>query len=118
MMHTRAIRMRRRRPHRMAPVYKHHITTKLVVRNLAPNMTVDKVNDIFKDYGAMRSVRLMTDVMTGRCSGVAFVALDEHVAGHAASALDGSCQYGRVIRVGIERKTDRTVGRAEREAGG
>lgn len=102
----------------MTPIGKYHYTTKLVVRNLAPTMTVDKVNSMFEDYGAVRSVRLMTDVMTGRCSGVAFVSVDEHVTGAAVNALDRSCQYGCVIRVSIEQKTGWIIGRATGEAAG
>jgi len=59
---------------------------------------------MFKDYGTINSIRLITDVMTGRCSGVDFVTLAEHVIGAAVKALDSSHQNGRIIRVSLERK--------------
>lgn len=98
-------------------MYKHHFTTKMVVRNLAPNTTIEKLNTMFEEYGAVHSVKLMTDVMTGRCGGVAFVTVDERVTGSACGALDGSRYEGRVIRVSIERKPGRTFGRGSSKAG-
>lgn len=88
--------------------YKQHFATKLVVRNLAPNTTVEKLNFMFADYGAVHSVKLLTDVMTGRCGGVAYVTVDEQVTGSACDALDGSRHEGRVIQVSIEHKSGRT----------
>lgn len=90
-------------------MYKHHFTTKMVVRNLAPNTTVEKLNFMFEEYGAVHSVKLMTDVMTGRCGGVAFITVDEQITGSACDALNGSRHEGRVIQVSIEQKSGRTV---------
>jgi hypothetical protein len=49
-------------------------------------------------------MKMMTDVMTGRCVGVAFVTLAERVIGEAMNALDNSHQSGRIISVSLERK--------------
>jgi len=95
---------------------KHHFSTKMVVRNLAPNTTVEKLNFMFAEYGAVHSVKLRADVMTGRCGGVAFVTVGEQVTGSACDALDGSRHEGRVIHVSIEHKPGRTVGRGDRKA--
>ncbi len=84
--------------------------TKMVVRNLGPGTTSEAVGILFQAHGTVRSVRLMTDVMTGRCSGVAYVTLDEPVAGSACLALNGSDYEGRVIRVSVEKKTRWGVG--------
>ncbi|MFW2405401.1 MAG: RNA-binding protein [Gammaproteobacteria bacterium] len=100
----------------MTPAYKHHFSTKMVVRNLAPDTTVEKLNFMFAEYGAVHSVKLRTDVMTGRCGGVAYVTVDEQVTGSAQNALDGSHQEGRVIRVSIEQKSGRTAGRRNPKA--
>jgi len=95
-------------------MYKHQPSTKMVVRNLAPNTTAGKVNFMFEAFGAVRSVKLMTDVMTGRCRGVAFVTVDEQVSGSAREALNGSCHEGRTIQVSIEQKSGRTIGHVDR----
>lgn len=100
----------------MTPAYKHHLTTKMVVRNLAPNTTVEKLNFMFERYGAVHSVKLMSDVMTGRCGGVAYVAVGEEVAGSARNALDGTRHEGRVIRVSIEQKPGRSISHGDRKA--
>jgi RNA recognition motif-containing protein len=88
----------------MTRQYQQRNTAKLVLRNLAPNMNAETLNSMFEGYGDVRSVKVMTDVMTGRCSGVAYVTVDEHVAGSARAALDGSSYRGRIIRVSVEQK--------------
>ena len=95
-------------------MYKHHPSTKMVVRNLAPNTTAGNLNFMFEEFGAVRSVKLMTDVMTGRCRGVAFVTVDEQVSGSACDSLNGSRHEGRIIQVSIEQKSGRTIGHAAR----
>jgi len=82
-----------------------HATTKMVVRNLSRHMTVERLSSLFSEHGAVRSVSLATDVMTGRCSGIGFVSLDESRTGAALEALNGSSLGGRVISVTMERKT-------------
>jgi len=79
----------------------------MVVRNLSPQMTTKTLSKLFSEYGAVRSVRLTTDIMTGRCRGVGFVSLDELETGAALDALDGSSLGGRVLQVTIEKKTGR-----------
>jgi RNA recognition motif-containing protein len=77
----------------------------MVVRNLSPEMTAERLSRLFSVHGAVRSVRLATDVMTGRCSGIAYVSLDELRTGAALDALDRSRLGGRLISVTMERKT-------------
>lgn len=86
---------------------KPHTTSKLVVRNLSPSMTVQGLTNFFAGHGAVRSVSLATDVMTGSCRGLGFVCIDELQAGAALNALDGSMLCGRIISVTMERKTVR-----------
>ena len=91
--------------------------TRMVVRNLAPNTTAETLNLMFAEHGAVHSVKLITDVMTGRCGGVAYVTVDERVAGSARDALDGSHHEGRIIQVSIEKKSVWTVGQGNTKAG-
>ena len=78
--------------------------TKMVVHNLSPLMTVERLDRLFSEFGTVRSVRLATDVMTGRCGGFGFVHLYERDTGAALCALDGQDFGGRVLRVTIEQK--------------
>jgi len=84
--------------------------TKMMVHNLSSHMTVEGLNSLFSEYGAVRSVSLATDVMTGRCRGFGFVNLDELEIGAALDALDGSRLGGRILRVTFEQKTLRSTG--------
>lgn len=86
---------------------KPHSVTKMVVRNLPPHMTVQGLSALFSAHGAVRSVSLATDVMTGWCRGLGFVSLDEPRTGAALDALDGSHLGDHVISVALERKTVR-----------
>lgn len=80
----------------------------MVVRNLSPHMTAEHLSRLFSEHGAVRSVSLATDIMTGCCRGFGFVSLDELQTGAALDALDGSSLGGRIISVAIEQKTVRT----------
>jgi len=79
----------------------------MVVRNLATHMTEERLTKVFSQYGVVRSVRLTTDIMTGRCRGIGFVRLDEQEAGVALTALNGSSVGGRVLHVALEQKASR-----------
>lgn len=76
-------------------------------------MTAKRLNSMLAGHGDVRSVKLMTDVMTGRCNGVAYVTVDELVPGSARAALDGSFCGGRIIQVSIEHKPVRSICNAD-----
>lgn len=78
--------------------------TKMYLQNLSPSTTVESLNRLFSGFGAVRSISLATDVMTGRCGGFGFVHLYEQETGAALCALDGKTVNGRIIRVTIEKK--------------
>jgi RNA recognition motif-containing protein len=80
--------------------------TKMVVQNLSPQTTAESVNKLFAEFGTVQSVRLATDVMTGRCGGFGFVNVYEQKDGAAVGALDGTCLDGRVLRVTFEKKRE------------
>jgi hypothetical protein len=81
--------------------------TKMVVRNLPPQMTLQSLRAAFSVHGDVRSVSLATDVMTGWCRGLGFVSLDELQTGAALDALNGSRLGGNIIRVSLEKKWGR-----------
>ena len=78
--------------------------TKMIVQNLSSRTTVESLNRLFSEFGAVRSVSLATDIMTGRCRGFGFVHLDEQETGAALYALNGRCLGDRVLRVTFEQK--------------
>ena len=78
--------------------------TKMMVQNLSPRTTVESLNRVFSEFGAVRSVRLATDVMTGRCGGFGFVHLDEQQSGAALPELNRRYIGDRLLHVTIEQK--------------
>jgi RNA recognition motif-containing protein len=78
--------------------------TKLMVQNLSSCTTVESLNRVFSEFGAVRSVSLATDIMTGRCGGFGFVHLDEQHSGAALSELNRRYIGDRALHVTIEQK--------------
>jgi len=85
---------------------KNNAMTKMMVHNLSSRTTVESLNRLFSQFGAVRSVSLATDIMTGRCGGFGFVHLDERETGAALYALNGTCLGDRVLRVTLEQKRE------------
>jgi RNA recognition motif-containing protein len=80
--------------------------TKIMVQNLSSRTTEECLHRLFAEYGDVRSVRLATDIMTGRCGGFGFVHLDEQQIGTAIGALNGRLVGGRALQVTYEQKRD------------
>jgi hypothetical protein len=80
--------------------------TKMMVQNLSPHTTEESLSVLFEKFGAVQSVSLATDIMTGRCGGIGFVQLEEQNSGAALYSLDGKCVGGRVLCVTVEKKRD------------
>ena len=80
--------------------------TKMMVQNLSARTTVESLNELFSEFGEVKSVNLATDVMTGRCGGFGFVHLDELNTGAALDALNGRRVGDRVLHVTFEKKRD------------
>ncbi len=89
------------------------MSTKLYVGNLSFNTTENDLQDAFGAHGAVTSVDLIMDKMTGRSRGFAFVTMDSPESGRAAiAALHGSQLDGRPLTVNEARS------REERPSGG
>jgi cold-inducible RNA-binding protein len=87
----------------------------IFVGNLDFGATEESIRSLFEPFGAVESVRLMTDRDTGRSRGFAFVEMrDAAEADRAINALNGTSPGGRPLSVNEARpKSDR--GGAPRE---
>jgi RNA recognition motif-containing protein len=75
------------------------LVKKLYVGNLPFSTNESELRDLFARYGAVESVKVITDRETGRPRGFAFVEMDANAAAEAIRALDGSELGGRSLRV-------------------
>ncbi len=82
------------------------------VGNLAFKANRDELRQLFERYGSVYSVRIMTDRITRRPRGFAFVEMDEKAVAAAIKGLDGKEFYGRNLRVneGSDQRPPRSEG--------
>lgn len=72
----------------------------IYVGNLPYSMTEDALRDVFEQYGSVSSVKVITDKISGRSKGFAFVDMPEDApASEAIEALNGKEMDGRTIVV-------------------
>jgi len=77
---------------------------KLFVGNLPFSATEDQLRDMFGQYGEIVDVKLISDRMTGRSKGFAFVEFaDEASAQAAIEGTNGKDMGGRAIVVNVAR---------------
>ena len=73
--------------------------TSIYVGNLPFSATEDEIRQMFAAFGAVQSVKLISDRDTGRPRGFGFVEMDEQGAKKAIDALNGSDMGGRALRI-------------------
>ena len=72
----------------------------IYVGNLAFTTTEQSIRDLFKPFGRLQRVTLVSDHATGRSRGFAFVQMaDDEEAEQAIAALNGCTVDGRVLRI-------------------
>ena len=76
----------------------------LYVGNLSFNTEEAAIQELFSAHGAVESVRLMKDRMTGKSRGFAFVEMEDDVADAAMEAVNGQEIDGRPLRVNEARE--------------
>ena len=88
------------------------MNTKLFVGNLSFNTTENDLQDAFAQFGTVSEVNLVTDRMSGRSRGFAFVTMGtKEEADAAAQAMNGKSLDGRTISVNEARpREDRPRG--------
>ncbi|MCP4700828.1 MAG: RNA-binding protein [Gammaproteobacteria bacterium] len=75
---------------------------KMFVGNLPSDASEESVTDLFSEFGTVRSIRLTTDVFTGKCRGFGFIEMEGHEARAAIAGLDGKTFGGKSLRVRFE----------------
>lgn len=75
---------------------------KLFVGNLPPSARESEVNELFSQYGKVRSIKLITDIFSGACRGFGFIEMEGHEARAAVVALNGRQYNGNNIKVNFE----------------
>jgi RNA recognition motif-containing protein len=79
---------------------RYEMNTKLYVGNLSFDTTENDLQDLFQQHGPVSEVNLITDRMTGRSRGFAFVTMGTPEAAQAAiAALSGKDIQGRALTV-------------------
>jgi len=56
---------------------------------------------MFSEFGTVRSLKVIKDLLTNDCKGIAFVGMGDLEAQAAIAGLDGKKFRGRPIRVGL-----------------
>jgi cold-inducible RNA-binding protein len=84
---------------------------RIFVGNIAWTTTEDELHHLFYGYGAVESVRIMTDRETGRSRGFAFVDMPDATEAQAAiEGLNGTAHAGRPLTVNEARQREEQDG--------
>ncbi len=75
---------------------------KLFIGNLAPSTKEQELEDLFSEFGKVRSLKLVTDVFSGQCKGFGFIEMEGHEARAAIAGLNGKDFNGKQLKVNFE----------------
>jgi RNA recognition motif-containing protein len=90
---------------------------RLYVGNLAYSVTSDDLQELFEQFGTVRSAQVLSDRETGRSRGFGFVEMDHDAEAEAAiENLDGNDHQGR--RLTVNEARPRSSGGSPRGGGG
>jgi RNA recognition motif-containing protein len=87
---------------------------KMFVGNLPDDTKEEELQTLFAQHGRVRSLKLVTDVFSGRCRGFGFVEMEGHEARAAMANLDGKDFKGRPLKVREEQERGRGGRRGRR----
>ncbi len=82
-------------------------STTVYVGNLAFKTTENELYELFSQFGAIQSIRIMKDRITRRPRGYAFVELNVAGAKAAIKALNGNEFAGRTLKVNVANQRGR-----------
>ena len=75
---------------------------KLFVGNLPPSTKDTELDELFSQFGKVRSLKLITDVFTNQCKGFGFIEMEGHEARAAIAGLNGKNFNGNSLKVIFE----------------
>ncbi len=75
---------------------------KLFIGNLAPTTSEQELENLFSEFGKVRSLKLISDVFSGQCKGFGFIEMEGHEARAAIAGLNGKDFNGKPIKVNFE----------------
>lgn len=87
---------------------------KMFVGGLPVESTEESVTELFSEFGRVRSIKLASDVFSGKCKGFGFVEMEGHEARKAIAALDGKVVGEKSLRVQFENPKGKGGGRRAR----
>lgn len=92
---------------------------KIYVGNLPYKVDEETLREAFAKNGEVRSVRIITDAITGRSKGFGFVEMASEDEGEKAiSSLNGTTLFDRTLTVSEARPQAEKGGRGERRGAG
>jgi len=77
---------------------------KMFVGNLPADANEETVSSLFAEFGTVRSIKLATDVFSGKCKGFGYVEMEGHEARAAIAGLNGKLMGSKNLKVGIDDK--------------
>jgi len=80
---------------------------KLFIGNLPTNATETSVLELFSECGKVHSIKLATDMFSGKCKGFGFISMEGHEAKAAIEKLNGYTYEGKSLRIGFEDSSNR-----------
>jgi RNA recognition motif-containing protein len=75
---------------------------KIFIGSLPESTTEKDLQNLFSEFGTVRSLNLVTDIFSGQCKGFGFIRMEGHEARAAIASLDGKDFCGNRLRVGFE----------------
>lgn len=77
---------------------------KLFVGNLPKDASEESVRALFSEFGTVRSIKINSDIFTGKCRGFGFIEMEGHEARAAVAELDGKSFGGNFLKIRFEDK--------------
>ena len=85
---------------------------KIYVANIPYVISEDMIRELFEEYGAVESVKLVLDRETNRSRGFGFIEMDDDAGQQAIEKLNGQSYHGRELKVNEARPQETKSGRA------
>lgn len=75
---------------------------KMFVGGLPLESTEETVTELFAEFGKVRSIKLASDVFSGKCKGFGFIEMEGHEARAAIAGLNGKIMGDKSLKVQFE----------------